>query len=79
MKDKPGLKCLYMNVDQLINKIGGLGSMIAADPADVMIIMKVFLKEQQHAISAALLNVDGFEKFTNFLFTEDNLGASGQR
>ena len=34
---------------------------------------------QKHRIHEPLLNVTGFEKFTNFNFTEENLGASGKR
>ena len=79
MKDKLGLKCLYTNADQLMNKMEDLRSMIADDLPDIMIITEVIPKAQKHAISEALLNVDGFQKFTNFSFTEENLGASGRR
>ena len=79
MKDKLGLKCLHTNADQLINKMEELRSTIADDPPDIMIITEVIPKAQKHAIPEALLNVDGFEKFTNFSFTEENLGASGRR
>ena len=53
--------------------------MIADDVPDIMIITEVIPKAQMHSIPEPLLNVDGFEKFTNFAFSEENLGSSGKR
>ena len=79
MATEQGLRCLYSNADQLLNKMEDLRAMIAADVPDIMIITEVIPKAQKHPIQEPLLNLTGFEKFTNFKFTEDNLGASGKR
>lgn len=79
MKTKLGLKCLYSNADQLLNKIEDLRSVIADDVPDIIIITEVIPKAQKHPIHEPLLNINGFDKFTNFTFTEEFLGASGKR
>ena len=53
--------------------------MIADDAPDLIIVTEVIPKAQKHPIHEPLLNITGFEKFTNFNFTEENLGASGKR
>ena len=62
-----------------MNKMEDLRSMIADDVPDIIIITEVIPKAQKHPIHEPLLNLPGFEKFTNFKFTEENLGASGKR
>ena len=53
--------------------------MIADDTLDMIIVTEVIPKAQKHPILEPLLNISGFEKFTNFKFTESDLGASGKR
>ena len=62
-----------------MNKMEDLRSMIADNVPDIIMITEVIPKAQKHPIQEPLLNLPGFEKFTNFKFTEDNLGASGKR
>ena len=74
-----GLKCLYLNADQLLNKMEDLRSVIADDTPDLIMITEVIPKAQKHPILEPLLSLSGFETFTNFTFTEENLGSSGKR
>lgn len=73
------MKCLYFNADQLLNKMEELRSTIADNPPDIIIVTEVIPKAQKHPIQEPLLKIDGFETFTNFAFTEENLGIAGKR
>ena len=73
------LKCLYSNVDQLLNKIDDLESMISEDAPDIMLFTEVIPKAQRNAINESQINIPGYDLYTNFDFTEENLGASGKR
>ena len=53
--------------------------MIAEDTLDMIMVTEVISKAQKHPILEPLLNISGFEKFTNFKFTESDLRASGKR
>ena len=70
---------MYSNVDQLLNKIEDLKVFITKNEPDIMIFTEVIPKAQKHEIPEALLNIPGNEKFVNFSFTEQQLGASGKR
>ena len=78
-KDSIGLKCMYSNVDQLLNKMEDLRQTIAADQPDIVLLTEVIPKAQKNPIYETLLNIDGYEKYVNFKFTDSNLGASGKR
>ena len=56
-----------------------LKMMIAGDHPDVMMFTEVIPKAQRNPIDESLLKIDGYELFTNFEFSEKNLGASGIR
>ena len=53
-----------------MNKMEDLRSMIADNVPDIIMITEVIPKAQKHPIQEPLLNLPGFEKFTNFKFTE---------
>ena len=78
-KDSIGLRCMYSNVDQLLNKMEDLRQTIAADQPDIVLLTEVIPKAQKNPIYETLLNIDGCEKYVNFNFTDSNLGASGKR
>ena len=44
---KSGLKCLYSNTDQLLNKIEDLKTIIAKDNPDIMLFTEVIPKAQK--------------------------------
>ena len=73
------MKCLYANVDQLPNKMEDLKSVIAEDNPDIMLFTEVIPKAQKNAILEAQLSIAGYQIYTNFKFTDLNLGASGKR
>ena len=70
---------MYSNVDQLLNKIDDLKSQIADYTPDLMFFTEVIPKAQRNPIHEPLLIIPGFECFTNFDFTQSDLGASGIR
>ena len=73
-----GLKCIYTNVDQLLNKIEDLKMLIADDVPDVIMITEVIPKAQKKPIHT-LLNIEGYKLFKNFEEVDSNLGVSGRR
>ena len=74
-----GLKYLYTNADQLLNKIEDLKMMIAGDEPDLMMITEVIPKAQKNPISDVQLKIDGYKVYKNFKNDEYDLGASGMR
>ena len=74
-----GLKCLYSNTDQLLNKIEDLKTIIAKDNPDIMLFTEVIPKAQKNEIYETQMKILGYETHCNFKFTEKNLGASGMR
>ena len=54
---KLGLKCLYTNADQFINKRDELITLISPDLPDVMLIMEVILQKQVNPVTMALLKM----------------------
>ena len=44
-----------------------------------MVFTEVIPKAQKNKIEKSRLSIDGYELYTNFKFTEENLGASGKR
>ena len=73
-----GLKYLYTNADQLLNKIEDLKMTIANDEPDVIMITEVIPKAQKNSIFDVQLKIDGYEVHKNFK-NEEHLGASGMR
>ena len=71
-----GLKCLYSNVDQLFNKMDGLLMQITFDEPDIMMFTEVIPKAQKIPILETQVSIDSYKIFTNFNFTDPNLGAS---
>ena len=76
---RSGLKCLYSNADQLLNKIEDLKALIAKEKPDIMLITEVIPKAQKNEIYETQMKIPGYETHCNFKFTENNLGASGKR
>ena len=74
-----GLKYLYTNADQFLNKIEDLKMMIAGDEPDLMMITEVIPKAQKNPISDVQLKIDGYKVYKNFKNDEYDLGASGMR
>jgi exonuclease III len=70
---------MYLNADQLLNKMEDLRALISNVYPDLLIITEVIPKAQRNPIPEPLMNIDGYEKFTNFKFTEELLGTSGRR
>jgi len=73
------LKCLYANVDQLLNKIDDLKLLISYDTPDVILFTEVIPKAQRNQIHESLLQLPDFQLYTNFNFDTENLGSSGIR
>ena len=73
------LKCLYANVDQLLNKIDDLKLLISHDTPDVILFTEVIPKTQCNQIHESLLQSPDFQLYTNFNFDTENLGSSGMR
>lgn len=74
-----GLKVLYTNADQFINKKEDLLQFIDGDEPSIILITEVIPKRQIRSIEAPLLHMKGYELYLNFDHTEANLGASGIR
>ena len=73
-----GLKCLYSNVDKLLNKMGDLMQITSGEP-DILMFTEVIRKAQKTPILETQVSTDSYEIFTNFNFTDPNFGASGIR
>ena len=74
---KEGLKYLYTNADQFVNKRDELVMLIAEDKPDVIFITEVIPKSQVNPITWTLLEIDGYKPLLNFDPDNLNLGASG--
>lgn len=72
-----GLRILYTNADQFINKKDFLIMHIAGNESDLIFITEVIPKAQVLPIAPALLSIPGFVLFTNFDPALPRLGASG--
>ena len=79
LKWKNGLKILYTNADQFVNKRDDLIMFIVNNEPDVMMITEVIPKNQVNPITGALLHIDGYKLLTNFNPEDENLGSSGIR
>ena len=75
------LRCLYANVDQLLNKMGDLSMLLADREPDVMLFTEVIPKAQRYPILETQLKLKGYDIYiyTKFNHTDDNLGVSGIR
>ena len=78
-KGDVGLNCLYSNVDQLLNKMDDLLMLIASDEPDIMMLTEVIPKAQINPTLETQISIKGYEIFTNFNYTDTNLGSSGIR
>ena len=74
-----GIKCLYTNADQFVNKRDDLSMFIASDKPDVIFITEVIPKSQVNPITQALLDIDDYNCLLNFNPEDPNLGSSGIR
>ena len=72
-----GLRCLYANVDQLLNRMDDLSMLIAARERDIMLFTEVIPKAQRYPILETQFKLKGYDLYTNFNHTNENLGASG--
>lgn len=70
---------MYSNVDQLLNKIEDLKSLISDDEPDIILLTEIIPKAQKNVIHESQLNITGYETHVNFKFTEEELGSSGKR
>ena len=61
VSDTKGLKFLYTNADQFINKREDLIMFICDDEPDVLMIAKVIPKKQENPITYARLDIDGYK------------------
>ena len=74
-----GMKCLYSNADQLLNKMEDLKMVIASDSPDIMMFTEVIPKAQKNPILESQMIVPGYVPYVNFNYSDLNLGASGKR
>ena len=68
---------MYSNADQLLNKMEELKAQIAERAPEIMLFTEVIPKAQKNPISETQVEIDGYQLFKNFNYTDDNLGASG--
>ena len=68
-----GMKFLYTNADQFVNKRDDLLARIAGDEPDIIMITEVIPKSQKNPIAPALLEIDGYKATFNFEPKSDNL------
>ena len=73
------MKVLYANVDQLLNKVEDLKTKISDEAPDLMLFTEVIPKAQKNPIHEPLMKIPGFDLYTNFKFTNSDLGISGVR
>ena len=73
------MKILYANVDQLLNKVEDLKTKISDEAPDLMLFTEVIPKAQKNPIHEPLMKISGFNLYTNFKFTDSDLGTSGVR
>ena len=72
MKGDIGLRCLYANVDQLLNKMDDLSMLIAAREPDIMLFTEVIPKARRYPILETQLKLKGYDIYTNFNHTDEN-------
>ena len=77
--DSTGLQCVYSNVDQLLNKMEDLKSLISSNEPDIILLTEIIPKAHKNPIYQAQINIHGYEKFTNFDLSDYDLGSSGKR
>ena len=77
--NKEGLRFLYTNADQFINKRDDLIMFISDNEPDVMMITEVIPKNQVNPIHLSLLSIDGYELHVNFDPDAEHLGTAGIR
>ena len=70
---------MYSNADQLLNKMEELKAQIAERAPEIMLFTEVIPKAQKNPISETQVEIDGYQLFKNFDYTDENLGASGKR
>ena len=70
---------MYSNADQLLNKMEELKAQIAEKAPDIMLFTEVIPKAQKNPIHETQVEIDGYQLFKNFNYTDTNLGASGIR
>ena len=73
------LKCLYSNVDQLLNKMEDLKLLIASNEPYILMLTEVIPKRQANPIEESQKTLNGYVRHTNFEISDSNLGASGIR
>ena len=78
-KSHIGLNYLYSNVDQLLNKMEDLQMLIASNKPDIMFFTEVIPKAQVNPIFKSQVELKGYDVYTNFNFTDSNIGALGIR
>ena len=76
---RKGIKFLYTNADQFVNKRDCLLAQIADDEPDVIMITEVIPKSQANPIAPALLALEGYKPSFNFEPSSEKLGSSGLR
>ena len=74
-----GLKVLYTNCDQFVNKRDDLCMLIAGNEPDIILLNEVIPKAQALPLSVALLAIPGFEIYLNFDPNASGLGSGGGR
>ena len=67
-----GLRYLYANVDQLLNKMDDLSMLIAVKEPDIMLFTEVIPKAQRYPILETQLKLKGYDIYTNFNHTDEN-------
>ena len=70
---------MYTNTDQLPNKRDDLLCMISDDMPELIFITECIPKAQVLPLDIALLNLPGYNLFTNFDAGEHGLGGKGVR
>ena len=79
MHEGNGLRVLYTNSDQFVNKRDDLCMLISGSEPDLIFITEVIPKAQVMPIAPALLELPGFTMYCNFDPGGLNLGRSGKR
>ncbi len=85
VSQKNNLKCIYSNVDSLMNKRNELLHMIGKDNPDIICLTEILPKNTRYKVEVPELQLEGYDVFTNInevtlhrgvvIYTKKNIGA----
>ena len=76
---RKGLKTIYTNIDQFLNKRDDLCMAITEQKPDLILLTEVIPKAQVNPISPAVMAIPEFTMYLNFEPSKSNLGGGGKR